>query len=65
VPHLPSSLARKSEAVIELVPDILVQDELKSGALVALLDPMVSGRNYDLAYTTRYQYLSVLKTFSA
>ncbi|AKV10025.1 LysR family transcriptional regulator [Pseudomonas fluorescens NCIMB 11764] len=49
---------------IGLVPDILVQDELKSGALVALFDPMESGRNYYLAYATRYQHLPALKTFS-
>lgn len=50
---------------IGLVPDILVQDELKSGALVALFDPMESGRNYYLAFATRYQHLPALQTFSA
>ena len=50
---------------IGLVPDILVQDELKSGALIALFDPMESDRKYYLAYATRYQHLPALATFSA
>ena len=50
---------------IVLVPDILVQDELKSGALIALFDPMESDRNYSLACATRYRHLPALKTFSA
>lgn len=48
-----------------LVPDILVQDELKSGALIALFDPMESDRNYYLACATRCRHLPALETFSA
>lgn len=50
---------------IGLVPEILVQDELKSGELVALFDAMDSGRSYYLVYATRYQHLPSLNTFSA
>lgn len=49
---------------IGLVPEILVQDELKSGELVALFDAMDSGRSYYLVYATRYQHLPSLNTFS-
>ncbi len=49
---------------IGLVPEILVQDELKSGELVALFDSMDSGRSYYLVYATRYQHLPSLNTFS-
>lgn len=48
---------------IGLVPEILVQDELKSGELVALFEPMESGRSYYLIYATRYQNLPSLNTF--
>lgn len=50
---------------IGLVPDILVQDEIKSGALVKLFDPMESGRNYYLTCAARYQHYPALETFSA
>lgn len=50
---------------IGLVPQILVQDELKSGDLVALFEPMESGRSYYLVYASRYQHLPALKAFSA
>lgn len=49
---------------IGLVPEILVQDELKSGDLVALFEPMDSGRSYYLVYATRYQHLPSLNAFS-
>ncbi|WP_171061373.1 MULTISPECIES: LysR substrate-binding domain-containing protein [unclassified Pseudomonas] len=49
---------------IGLVPRVLVQDELKAGALVALFNPMESGRNYYLAYANRYQNLPSLMAFS-
>ncbi|WP_095095464.1 LysR substrate-binding domain-containing protein [Pseudomonas sp. Irchel 3A5] len=49
---------------IGLVPEILVQDELKSGELVALFDAMDSGRSYYLVYATRYQHLPSLNAFS-
>lgn len=48
---------------IGLVPSILVQDELESGALVALHAPTDSGRGYYLAYPTPYQQLPALKAF--
>lgn len=48
-----------------LVPEILVQDELKTGDLVALFEPMESGRDYYLVYANRYQNLPSLKAFSA
>ena len=47
-----------------LVPEILVQDELKNGDLVALFEPMESGRDYYLVYANRYQNLPSLKAFS-
>lgn len=50
---------------IGLVPEILVQDELKSGELVALFEPMESGRSYYLIYANRYQNLPSLRVFSA
>lgn len=49
---------------IGLIPHILVQDELKRGELVALSEPMESGRSYFLAYPSRYQHLPSLKAFS-
>jgi DNA-binding transcriptional LysR family regulator len=48
---------------IGLVPSILVQDELDSGALVALHAPTDSGRSYYLAYPAPYQQLPALKAF--
>lgn len=48
---------------IALVPRILVQDEINSGELVALFQPMASGRNYYLVYATRYQNLPSLNAF--
>ena len=48
---------------IALVPRILVQDEIKSGELVALFQPMDSGRNYYLVYASRYQNLPSLIAF--
>lgn len=50
---------------IGLVPEILVQDELKSGELVALFDPVESGRGYYLIHANRYQNLPSLEAFSA
>ncbi|MGH8335173.1 MAG: LysR substrate-binding domain-containing protein, partial [Pseudomonas fluorescens] len=50
---------------IGLIPEILVQDELKSGDLVALFEPMESGRSYYLIYATRYQNLPSLNAFCA
>ncbi|MDP9514018.1 LysR substrate-binding domain-containing protein [Pseudomonas protegens] len=50
---------------IGLVPDILVQEEIESGAVVKLFDPMESGRNYYLTCAARYQHLPAFKTFSA
>jgi len=41
---------------VALVPRILVQDEIRSGALVTLFEPMDSGRTYYLAYASRYQH---------
>ena len=49
---------------IGLVPRILVQDEIKAGTLVALFEPMESGRNYYLAHANRYQNLPALMAFS-
>ncbi|MNG28754.1 hypothetical protein D3C84_1140600 [compost metagenome] len=43
---------------------MLVQDELKAQTLVALFDPMESGRSYYLAYANRYQNLPSLMAFS-
>jgi DNA-binding transcriptional LysR family regulator len=48
---------------IALVPRILVQDEIDSGELVTLFDPMDSGRHYWLAYATRFQNLPSLCVF--
>lgn len=48
---------------IALVPRILVQDEIDSGELVALFEPMASGRDYYLAYATRFQNLPSLCVF--
>lgn len=48
---------------IALVPSILVQEELHSGALVALHAPTDSGRGYYLAYPTPYQDLPALRVF--
>lgn len=48
---------------IALVPRILVQDELSSGELVTLFEPLDSGRNYYLAYATRFQNLPSLCVF--
>ena len=48
---------------IALVPRILVQDELGSGELVTLFEPLDSGRNYYLAYATRFQNLPSLCVF--
>lgn len=48
---------------IGLVPRILVQDELASGELVTLFQPMESGRGYYLAYPAPYQNLPALKAF--
>ena len=50
---------------IALVPSILVQEELSSGALVALHPPTDSGRGYYLAYPTPYQDLPALRVFRA
>lgn len=50
---------------IGLVPDILVQEEIESGAVVKLFDPMESGRNYYLTCAARYQHFPAFKTFSA
>lgn len=50
---------------IGLVPDILVQDEIESGAVVKLFGPMESGRNYYLTCAARYQHFPAFKTFSA
>ena len=49
---------------IGLVPRILVQDEIDSGELVALFEPVDSGRSYYLTYATRYQHLPALQAFS-
>lgn len=49
---------------IGLVPEILVQDELKRGELVALFEPGESGRSYYLIYANRYQNLLSLRAFS-
>lgn len=49
---------------IGLIPQILVQDELHSGELVALFEPIESGRSYYLVYATRYQNLRPLNVFS-
>ncbi|UUT22788.1 MULTISPECIES: LysR substrate-binding domain-containing protein [Pseudomonas] len=49
---------------IGLVPRILVQDEIQSGELVALFEPVDSGRSYYLAYPSRYQHLPSLQAFS-
>lgn len=49
---------------IGLVPEILVQDELQSGELVALFEPLESGRSYYLIYANRYQNLLSLRAFS-
>lgn len=48
---------------IGLVPRILVQDELASGELVSLFEPMESGRGYYLAYPLHNQHLPSLKAF--
>ncbi|WP_434676767.1 LysR family transcriptional regulator [Pseudomonas sp. R1-18] len=48
---------------IALVPRILVQDEIDSGELVTLFEPMDSGRHYWLAYATRFQNLPSLCVF--
>ncbi|MCQ9390048.1 regulatory protein, LysR:LysR, substrate-binding [Pseudomonas viridiflava] len=48
---------------IALVPRILVLDELASGELVTLFEPLDSGRNYYLAYATRFQNLPSLCVF--
>lgn len=48
---------------IGLVPEILVRDELRSGELVALFEPIESGRSYYLIYATRYQNLPSLNAF--
>ncbi|MDP4571783.1 LysR substrate-binding domain-containing protein [Pseudomonas sp. BNK-6] len=50
---------------IGLVPDILVQEEIESGAVVKLFGPMDSGRNYYLTCAARYQHFPAFKTFSA
>ncbi|MHC5786986.1 LysR substrate-binding domain-containing protein [Pseudomonas idahonensis] len=50
---------------IGLVPDILVQEEIESGAVVKLFGPMESGRNYYLTCAARYQHFPAFKTFSA
>ncbi|WP_409283619.1 LysR substrate-binding domain-containing protein [Pseudomonas protegens] len=50
---------------IGLVPDILVQEEIESGAVVKLFGPMQSGRNYYLTCAARYQHFPAFKTFSA
>ncbi|NER61176.1 LysR family transcriptional regulator [Pseudomonas sp. MAFF212428] len=49
---------------IGLVPRILVQDEILSGALVALFEPVDSGRGYYLTYPARYQHLPSLQVFT-
>lgn len=48
---------------IGLVPDILVQDEIKSGALIKLSGPTESGRNYYLTCAARYQHFPAFRTF--
>ncbi|MBX8510025.1 LysR family transcriptional regulator [Pseudomonas cichorii] len=48
---------------VALVPRILVQDEISSGELVTLFEPMDSGRNYYLVYATRFQNLPSLCVF--
>ncbi|THF25772.1 LysR family transcriptional regulator [Pseudomonas atacamensis] len=48
---------------VGLLPRILVQDEIESGALVTLFEPIDSGRGYYLAYPNRYQNLPSLMTF--
>ena len=48
---------------IALVPRVLVRDELAAGELVALFEPMDSGRDYWLAYATRFQNLPALCVF--
>ncbi|MFC6300264.1 LysR family transcriptional regulator [Pseudomonas sp. CCM 7893] len=49
---------------VGLVPQILVQDEVRSGALVTLFEPIDIGRSYFLAYANRYQHLPSLVKFS-
>jgi DNA-binding transcriptional LysR family regulator len=48
---------------IALVPQILVRDEISRGELVALFEPMDGGRDYYLAYATRFQNLPALCVF--
>jgi DNA-binding transcriptional LysR family regulator len=48
---------------IGLVPSLLVQDELAAGTLVALCEPLDSGRGYYLAYPAPYEHLPALKAF--
>ncbi|MHC8408004.1 type 2 periplasmic-binding domain-containing protein [Pseudomonas sp. TMB3-21] len=47
-----------------LIPEILVQDELHGGELVALFEPIENGRCYYLVCATRYQNLRPLNVFS-
>jgi DNA-binding transcriptional LysR family regulator len=48
---------------IGLVPQVLVTEELASGQLVQLFEPVQSKRNYFLVYPPRNEHLPSLQTF--